>query len=283
MRRVAIAIACTLAAPAAAKPQLPREANDDLEHVRQRLAPILAGARDCIPSVTEDTLLMSLDSYDGKLVACAQVLTRRSVSVNYDLVSYACWNLEPATGKLARRGDLGRSYFRCQDGKCAPGETNRTVSYDGRSRLVFDDAKHLVTIASRDGKSSRSFRAPNELAGAELFAGELVLLGTTWFAHGDNATIAFDDSGKLLARLPFGELRALDATHVLIIPVDNPMTSTIYDVAARATRTVTLPGAFAATAVRHRGALYAMDEHRFVALDPETFVERSRVPLKVCP
>ena len=277
------AIVCALAAAASAQPptpQLPTEANDDLPHTRAKLAPLVAGKRDCIPNVPDSEASVALDSFDGKLVACLQVVTRRDISVFFDRVSYACWNLDPKTAKLERRDDLGRSWFACQDGSCLPGYMNRTVAYDGKTTLAFDDAKHVVTIAARDGKVVRTFAAPKELAGQELLAHELTLVGAIWFAHVDDANLVFDDRGKQLAKLAGADVQVLDATHVLVAAVAGK--GTIFDVTARSTREVELPGDFAEHAVLHAGGLYAMVERAFVTLDPKTFRERSRVPLKTC-
>ena len=279
MKRAA-AIACALVATASAqprRPQLPREANDDFPHTAARVAPLVVGKRDCIPDVPDAETTIALDSYGGKLVACLQVITRRDVSAFFDRVSYACWNLDPKTARLAQRADRGRAYFACQDGSCT--EMNRTTSYDGKTTLAFDDAKHTITIAAaRGGKVVRTFAAPEELAGHELLGDDLLLLGAVWFAHVDETVHVFDDRGKQLAKLGASAVHVLDATHVLLTG-DVPR---IYDVAARSTRDVTLPGEFAAQAVVHAGGLYAMDGRAFVTLDGKTFRERSRIPLATC-
>lgn len=256
-------------------------AKDDFPHLQRELA-WLARAKDCVPQ-KEDLLDLALDSYDGKLVLCAQASTRRDVSVFFDNVSYACWNLDPATAAVTRRADLGRSYFQCQDGACPPLTFNRSVSHDGTKEVVFADDKPELSIRTRPGGALvRSFPAPPSFAGEELHRGELMLLGDTIFALVDRAVHVIDDRGNLRAKLDGIYLHAVDAGHALAIAY-HPR-ATLYELASGKSTPITLAAPYLAGAVRHGGTWFAVDgdARKLVTLDPKTLQPRRSIPLPLC-
>lgn len=269
------------------QPGPPRtEANDDLPHRRAQLTPLLATAHDCVPRANllgpeDEPVTLALDTFDGHLVACAQVITRRGGSVFLDPVSYACWNIDPKTAAVTRRADLARSYLRCQAGGCAPYEDRTVTSYEGTEQLTFDDAKHELAITTRAGAAVRSFASPPELAGAEPLRGDLTYVDHTIFAVAEQTVLVLDDHGRVLGHAAGRDVHVIDAGHVLVAQDDQH--ATLYDLATHATRRVQLPAPYAAEAVRFHDALYVIDDARQLAvLDPGTFRVRQTRPLAVC-
>jgi hypothetical protein len=264
-------------------------ANDDLPHRHAQLAPLLASATTCIPRADllgpdDEPIALALDTFDDHLVVCAQVTTRRDVSVFFDPVSYACWDVDPKTANLTRRADLARAYFRCQDGSCPPGSTNRVISYDGTEALAFDDALHTFAITTRAGAPVASFPRPPDFAGREFLRGELTSIAHTTFAVTEAGTlVVLDARGTVLdhlANVALGEVHVMDATHVLAATADRAM---IYDLTTNAHRIVKRPGKLARGAVRFRDKLYAIDDARALALLDATFAVTKTRPLATCP
>lgn len=195
----------------ACAPALADTAKDDLAHRKTELAPMFANTDTCIPSETVDAR-WDLDAYDGHVVVCMQAMTRRGTSVFSDMVNYACWNVDPATGKASKRGDLGRSYFRCQDGACAPDSGHRAVSWDGASILTVDDK--TVRVTDKAGKERASFATPKALQRQNFQSGDLTLVGHTIFAIYDDVVHAYSDAGKDLGSFDGRDLHVIDATLV---------------------------------------------------------------------
>jgi hypothetical protein len=264
----------------------PTQASDDGPHRRDRLTPLLASARDCVPRADllgpdEEPVTLVLDAFDDHLVVCAQVLTRRDGSVFLDPVSYACWNVAPKTAAVTRRADLARSYLRCQAGGCAPYEDRTVPSYDGTEQLAFDDTHHQLAITTRAGVAVRSFASPADLAGAEPLRGDLTYVGHTIFAVTDQAVLVLDDHGRVLGHAVGRDVHVMDAGHALVTEDDQH--ATLFDLATHATRRVQLPAPYAAQAVRFHDVLYTIDDARRLALlDPATFRVRQTRPLVVC-
>lgn len=262
------------------------EANDDLPHRRAQLTPLLASARDCVPRADllgpdEEAITLALDVFDDHLVACAQVVTRRGASVFLDLVSYACWNVDPKTAAVTRRADLARSYLRCQAGGCAPYEDRTVTSYDGTEQLSFDDAKHEFAITTRAGTTVRAFASPPELSGAEPLRGDLTYVGHTIFAVADQTVLVLDDHGRLLGHAAGRDVHVMDAGHVLVAEAEQH--ATLYDLTTHATRPVQLPTPYTAEAVRFHDALYTIDgAGQLSVLAPNTFRVQQTRPLVVC-
>jgi hypothetical protein len=285
-------------APPVAAPQVPRmpqvppsgSASDDLPHRRRELA-WLAKAKDCVPphdpSLTltphGETLSLALDSYDGKLVLCAQAITRRDVSVFFDFVSYACWNVDPATAAVSARADLGRAHFRCQDGACSAGD-RRSISHDGTEVLVFSEAKGELSIVTRPGGAPvRSFPSPPAFAGQEFLRGQLTLVGHTIFGIVDSSITVLDDRGAARGTLEGRELQVVDAGRVLVIRDEQH--ATLYELATRRTTPIALTAPYIAGAVQHGGAYFAVDgdARKLVLLDGKTLQPKRTLPLRLCP
>lgn len=292
----------------------PGSAKDDLPHRRAEMVPKLAAARSCVPHIEDnpedpghDSLTIELDRLGNELVACAQLPTRRDVSVFFDRVSYACWNLDPATAHLTRRADLGRSYYRCQDGGCVP-EDHQATSYDGSARVVVDDTS--VTILARPGdKEIARFPTPTDLVGKAMFRDDLAYVGHLIYIHplddGPARFEVYDERGTQVATLPGGEMHVVDDD--LVVVATDPLHATLFDPRTKKTRTFAAagctndelhvstdasPGCQAAVlathltdAIRFRSKLYAIDQFKpaLVELDPATFRERKKLPLAVCP
>lgn len=264
----------------------PTQAHDDLPHRHARLDPLLAAARDCVPradllGADDEAVTLALDAFDDHLVACAQVVTRRGGSVFFDLVSYACWNVDPKTAAVTRRADLARSYVRCQEGSCAPYEDRAVTSYDGTERLAFDDARHELSITTRAGAVVRSFPSPAELAGMEPLRGDLTYVGHTIFAVGEHGVVVVDDHGQILGHVAGRDVHVMDAGHVLV--AEDEQHATLYDLATHKNRRIQLPAPSAAHTVRFHDVLYAVDDaHRLAVLDPDTLRVRQTRPFVVC-
>jgi hypothetical protein len=272
-------------------PQVPPSgsASDDLPSRRQEFA-WLATVGNCVPPSRIDkshpmeleVLSLALDSFDGHLVLCAQSSTRRDVSVFFDDVSYACWNVDPATAALSRRSDLGRSYFRCQDGACPPGETFEVISRDGTERLVYDDTKQELSLFTRPGGALvRSFPFPSG-AGQAFWRDTLTLVGHTIFMVTDKEIHVLDDRGKAQGKLSGSNLNVIDEGAVLAFGEDRR--ATLYDLATRKSTPIALTSPYLAGAVRHGGAFYAVNSRarKLVTLDPKTLQPRRTLPLRIC-
>jgi hypothetical protein len=292
----------------------PGSAKDDFPHRRAAMVPRLAAAQSCVPRSEEnaedpghDTLTIELDHLGSELVACVQQPTRRDVSVFFDVVSYACWNVDPATGHLTRRADLGRSYYRCQDGGCATDGNNQATSFDGTARVVLDGAK--IAMRARPGDAElASFPTPAAFVGKELLRGEIAYIGHLIFLRSQSDNSAqfevFDERGTQVATLSGRELQVVDDD--LVLAIGDELRATAFDPRTRTTRALSSAGcthddfheapepspgcraAVAAThfdAVRFKGKLYGIDQIKraLVELDPATFRERKRVPIATCP
>lgn len=256
-------------------------AKDDFPHLKKELA-WLAKAQTCVPSQDEQ-IRLALDSYGGKLVLCAQVSTRRDVSVFFDDVSYACWNVDPTSAAVSRRADFGRSYFQCQDGSCQPGDHNKAVSYDGTQQVVLAEAKPELSVLARPaGTLVRSFSAPPAFGGQELLRGELTLVGHTIFGIVDQTIYMFDDQGSMRGKLDGNSLQVADDGHVLA--VRDEQHATLYEIATRKSTPITLAAPYIAGAVRHAGTFFAVDGEngKLVTLDPKTLQPRRSLVLPIC-
>lgn len=256
-------------------------AADDFPSLQQELA-WLQRAKDCVPQ-KEGLLELALDSYDGKLVLCAQALTRRDVSVFFDDVSFACWNVDPATAAVTRRPDLGRSYFQCQDGTCPMLTINRFVSHDGTKEVALAEGKAELSIFARPGGALiRSFTGPATLAGQELHRGELLLLGDTILAVADQVVHVLDSRGAVRGKLDGHYLHVVDAGHVLAIRDERR--ATLYELASGKSTPISLTARYLERAVRHGGAFFAVDSdaRKLVTLDPKTLQSRRSLPLPLC-
>ena len=299
----------------------PGPANDDHPHHRDAIAPWLDHADACIPPRDallrgqpdsglpgDDDVTIALDSYADHLVACAQLLTRRGNSVFFDPVSYACWNVDPARGTVARRPDLARAYLDCQDGSCAPAAA-AWPSYDGSELVVRDDDRRAFDVFARgaDGKRGVTLRTvaePADPVGEP--AGILADLHGVLFVAVEDAVVAIDERGNQIAHAHGVRVDVVDATTVRI--VIDPLHVVDVDVAARHALAFALPGCTAdeltgsrdqvsavcddalvathlADAVRFGGALYAIDNtgRRLDVLDPATYRATATRPLAVCP
>jgi hypothetical protein len=255
-------------------------AADDFPSLKQELA-WLARAADCVPQ-KEGLLELALDSYDGKLVLCAQGLTRRDVSVFFDEVSYACWNIDPATAAVTRRADLGRSYFQCQDGTCPMLTINRFVSHDGTKEVALAEGKAELSIFARPGGALiRSFAGPAALAGQELHRGNLILLGDTIFAVADQVHV-LDSRGAVRGKLEGNHVHVVDAGHALVI--QDHRRATLYELASGKSTPISLTARHLAGAIRHGGTFFAVDSdtRKLVTLDPKTLQPRRSIPLPLC-
>jgi hypothetical protein len=264
-------------------------ASDDLPNRRQDFA-WLATVGNCVPAsrideshpAMREVLSVALDSFDGHLVLCAQSSTRRDVSVFFDDVSYACWNVDPATAAVSRRADLGRSYFRCQDGACPPGETYEVISRDGTERLVYSDTKQELSLYTRPGGALvRSFPFPAG-AGQAFWQDTLTLVGHTIFVVTDGGIHVLDDRGKPIGKLGGSNLHVVDEGAVLAIR--DARHATLYDLATRRSTPIALTSAYLAGAVRHGGAFYAVNSkaRKLVTLDPKTLQPVRKLSLPIC-
>ena len=268
----------TTPAPTKPAPLVKREANNDLPHLRAKLAPLLAPMTSCVPRADllgdpdGEPLELRLDALAGKLVACATMMTARGGSVYQDPVMYACWDVDPASGHVARRTDLGRTYLSCSDGSCPPGAVTSVASYDNTSRLVLDPVAHTFAIGSR------TFAAPAELV--EPLRGDLTYIGHTIFAIVDASVHVLDDRGAQRTALPGISVHVVDDTHVLIADADDHLVE--YDLVANKSHAITAPP-YAARAIAIGTALYAIDDQRRLAvLDPTAFAVRSVLSLAIC-
>ena len=264
---------------------------DDHEHTTEALAPLFAKADACIPThddpdQPDHSLRVAIDAFGGKLVACAQQLTREHGSVFLQPVSYACWDVDPATGKLARRTDLARSYFACQDG-CDGDRAygHGQVSYDGKRVVTWDDDEtHPLEVYERKSDDSRGAKLGTVAAtenGQQLDLLGLVFVGDA-LIEGSGTPNVFDLTGKSVAKLPEGELRVVDEMHVIVL---GEKSATLYDTASHKQSKVTIE-AFTSGPVRLGGAAYALDNRTLVVLDGKTFKKDARkkpLPLATCP
>jgi hypothetical protein len=288
---IAAAPAVPAAPPAPQVPQYPASgtASDDLPHRRQALA-WLATVGNCVPRSRYDEAIplapeglpLALDSFDGRLVLCAQSATRRDVSVFFDDVSYACWNVDPATAAVSRRADLGRSYFRCQDGACPEGDTFEAISRDGTERLVYDEAKQALSLFTRPGGALvRSFPFPR---GADLafWRGTLTLVGHTIFVVTEDGILVLDDRGKPLGKLSGSELNVVDEGAVLAVRDERH--ATLYELATRKSTPIALAAPYLAGAIRHGGGFYAVNSkaRKLVKLDPKTLQPLRTLAFPIC-
>ncbi|MBX3155627.1 MAG: hypothetical protein KF773_06490 [Deltaproteobacteria bacterium] len=266
-------------APAQMRVKASGTAKDDLPHLRAQLA-WLERVGDCIPQDRE--LSLALDAYDGKLVACVQVMTRRDVSVMLDPVNYACWDVDPATGQVAKRRDLGRAYFDCRDGACPPGETRRFVSYDGTAQVLASETE--LTIARRPGDAPvRTLPFTMEL----FLRGSVTYVGARLFVldpDGPAVHVLDDRSGKAIDKLDGISVHVVDGGHVLVGGAGDE-DHILYDLVS-GKRTKVIRGAeYLETMVALKGAYYAVDgeARRLVALDPRTLQPQRSLPLRTCP
>jgi hypothetical protein len=318
--------ASALAEPAAAPPpprvvRTPGPANDDYPHRVHAIAPWLSHADACIPPSDallrgqpehglpgDDDLTIALDAYADHLVACAQLLTRRGNSVFFDQVSYACWNVDPARGTLARRTDLPRAYLDCRDGRCAPAAAE-WPSYDGKEVVVRDDDRRAFDVFARDpdGKHGRRLRTIAEPADPVGEPAEIVAdLGGVVFIAVEDSIVAVDERDRPVAHFKATRAEILDATTVRIVV--NPLHVVDVDVAARRSLAFALPGCTAdeltgrrdqvsptcddalvsahlVDAIRFGDVLYAIDNagRRLDVLDPATYRATASRSLAVCP
>jgi hypothetical protein len=68
-----------------------------------------------------------------------------------------------------------------------------------------------------------------------------------------------------------------------VLVAKDPQHATIFDLATHATRIAQLPAPYLVGAVRWKGAAYAIDDARRLAvLDPDTFRVKRTLPLAVC-
>ncbi len=275
--------ATVTAEPPFEPPVLKTEANDDLRHRRAQLGPLLVGAAACIPK--HDDLSVAIDVFAGTLVACAQAETREGGMPFIDRVSFACWDVDPATAKLAKRSDLARAYFRCQDG--CEGDLaygHGAVAYDGKTMVRWDDDEsHPLEIYERRADGTRgarraAFQPPGD-AGKQLALRGAVFAGGLFVTDDDDGYVAVDDAGHVVAKLPRGDVRVLDDTHLVSVADKQ---ATILDTTARTTRTVTLGRAFTSGPVNLGAAAYAIDGRTLAILDPRTFKIRRTLPLATC-
>jgi hypothetical protein len=282
-------------APVMPQVPTPGSAKDDLPHRTAELAPLFAHAAACVPR--SNKLALDLEAFDGHLVACAQARTRRDESVFFDSVSYACWDVDPANGGLARRTDHGRAFFACRDGKCEP-ETPEVTSYDGRALLVYDDVKHPLEIYERRADGSRgarthSFAVPPELAKANPDHGEVVYVGQTIFARGSDTTVVLDDAGHVLGTAPGNRVDALDDTHALIRTIEHEDAPDPDHLAIRSSlrgtlwaeghgAPVTLDRDYTAGPVLLGSAAYALAGRTLYVLDPKTLHAKKSYPIATC-
>jgi hypothetical protein len=279
-------------------------ANDDFPHRKKEMAVALAGAQTCVPKleppsgeIPDHQLALVLDAIRGDLVVCAEALTRRDVSVFFDMVTYACWNLDPKTGFLTRRRDLGRSYFECRDGTC----TNDTaqISFDGKSRVEVGET--TLTIVDRESGAVRLTIHPDfDVKKAAFMRGDLTYLSNMLFVHVDDHVLVYDDHGAKVATLPGGMAQVV-SDHA-VVSVSDDTEATAYDLKTHETRKLTVaectppaseertPRCIAAVeatyfdAVEFRGNLYAVhaSTRQLVVVDPKTHRQRSAKQLAIC-
>jgi hypothetical protein len=260
-------------------------AYDDHAHTTETLAPILAKADACIPvhddpDQSDHSLVVAIDAFGGKLVACAQQLTREGGSVFLEPVSYACWDVDPATGKLSRRADLARSYFMCQDG--CDGERaygHGQISYDGKRVITWDDDEtHPLEIYERKPDDSRGAKlgsVPATEEGHQLDLRGPVFVGDALIIENQ----VFDLTGKAVVKLPEGQVRVVDETHVIVI---GEKQSTLYDTKTHKQSKVAVD-AFTSGPVRLGTAAFALSDRSLVILDGKTFKKKKSLPLATCP
>ncbi len=259
---------------------VPAEAHDDLPHRKAELAPQLARALTCFPA--GDDFDPAIDAYDGHLVLCAQALTRRGVSAFSDRVSYACWNLDG--GVLARRTDLGRGFFDCQDGTCT-GELTEVTSHDGRTLLVYDDKRQRISIFERMPDGSRGarthdFALPADVPTDNLLAWAFVHAGRTIFARDGDHTFVLDDDGKLLGSTPGERIDVGDDGHVLGREAE-AIAGTWWIAGKPHQRS--LARNYSSGPVVLDGKAYALAGKTLYTLDGTTLAEKSSRALPLCP
>ena len=260
--------------------RLPDEAKDDFPHRKAELAPQLVRALTCFPA--GDDFEPAIDAYDGHLVLCAQALTRRGVSAFSDRVSYACWNLDG--GVMARRTDVGRGFFDCQDGTCT-GELTEVTSYDGHTLLVYDDQQQRIAIFERMPDGSRGARAhefalPADVPTDNLLAWAFVHAGRTIFARDGERTFVLDDDGKLLGSTPGERIDVGDDSHVLVREAE--AVAGTWWVAGKPHKR-SLARKYSSGPVVLDGKAYALAGTRLYTLDATTLAEKSSRAIPSCP
>jgi hypothetical protein len=259
---------------AAQVPVRTKGAKDDLDHQTARLGPLFAKAQACIPSAKD--LTAALDVVDGKLVACAQALTRQEASVFLDPVSYGCWDVDVATGKLALRADKGRSYFACQDG--CPGDTGfrgGSIAYDGKRVALQDDTSVKVFERKPDGTQGKLVSTispiPTDFDATGL---DGIYLGGFFLVPGQ----VFDEQGKSVAKLASGEIRVFDETHAIV--VDGKRAS-VFDLTTKQAKSAKLDAKFSSGPIGLGARAFAMAGRTLVVLDGQFRRERT-VKLATC-
>jgi len=262
-----------LAGVAAAQPRRPvvkTGANDDLPHHAAKFGPLFDGAKDCIPK--SDEVTVALDAYDGKLVACAQVMTRQGASVFLDNVSFACWNVDP-NGKLSRRADLGRSYFECQDGcPTEVGYRNGAIAYDGKKlSLASEDA---VTIYERKPDGTKGAVVTTIKPVPDAFSPDVAYVGGMFLGDGH----VFDETGTELATLPIGDVRVLDDAHVIVV---DGKRGTLFDLTTKKAQTIKLDKPYTSGPVAFGGKAFAIAGRQLVVLDAKLKSKRT-INLPAC-
>lgn len=248
-----------------------RSANDDLSHHTARFAPLFANAQTCVPRSKELTL--ALDVYDGKVVACAQALTRQAGSVFLNMVSFGCWDVDVATGKLALRADKGRSHFACQDG--CPGEEGffgGTISYNGARVAMFDDTTMTVFERKTDGSHGRMIATVSPVP--EALDAMAVYLGGFLLTAGG----AYDDGGRHVAKLPQGDIRVLDEGRAVIVKGKR---ATVFALASKEMQLFRLADAYTSGPIALGEHAYALKGRTLSILDSR-FGRQRTVALATC-
>lgn len=303
-----------------ARADTPKGATDDLPHRRELIRPWLQAS--CVPpevivkgddDLGHDRVKLALDTYDGKLVACAQMETRRGGTVFGEDVSYACWDVDAKTGKLARRSDLARSYFRCEDGTCPPADgVADAVSYDGKEIATWDAGSAAITVYARGSDGARGAKLRTLAVPSAIDRGALGGIGTELIDM-PGAMLIVDDNRNLHELDARGRevatAQATTAAHVVdddhVLAMADDLHGVSIDLARHAATTIALPGCtddelighdrggpcesvLAAThvigSVRYGGALYAIDDagRRLLRLDPKTYRATDNRALAVC-
>lgn len=275
------------AATANAQPSRPidvkTDANDDLPHRKSQFATTLQAAERCIPRHKDFRL--SIDAFGDKLVVCAQAETREGSSVFFDMVSFACWNVDPASAKLVRRADLGRGFFACQDGCNGEVAYGRgIVAYHGRSMLYWDDDdKHPIEIYSRKADGTRGDKTASFLlppAASQTLVHQIVYVGPGIIGSDAQGTnIVFDETGKVLAQVPPGWVRVMRETLIAFVAERQ---ATLLDLAVGKTTVVTLDKPYSAGPVVFRDKAYAIIGRSLNVLDATTLQFRKSLPLPFC-
>jgi hypothetical protein len=250
---------------------------DDLPHRREQLK-WLARVGDCLPQDRE--LPIVLDVYDKRLVACVAVFTRRDVTVQLDPVHYACWNVDPSTGNVTKRSDLGRDYFACRDGSCPPGfPTKRWVSHDG-TQEIRAGVDELAIVSRPGGAPVRTIKLGYDAEGA--MRDSFTLVGRSLIQLEGSVYIR-DDRGALRGEVPGIGVHVVDEDHVLVQSLDGD--HVLYQLSTNKRTTVIRGADYLEKMVRFGGTFYAVDSdpRRLVVLDPRTLQPQRTLPLRTCP